>query len=466
MTLELANGKQNKFFTLESEGKNRYYIEEFDAEETKGLNNVYLLAKEVLENSIILDVGCAQGRFGKTLKEKKCTVYGIDLDEDAIEYARNSGYYDKVFVMDITDKNSYEYKEFTNTVNQVDVIIISDVFEHIADPTKLLLESSRLLKEDGIILISIPNIAHMDILLNLMNDKFNYQDMGILDNTHLKFFTKTSFVDWINQINQTFEYINFDCEYLGATFYNNEFLNTIKRDYNELFEVLEYSPNYNGFQILFKITKLSEGSIPLQLKKLQEEPKVDVVEILGRELKGKINSIQKHKPVEGERLWYEQQLNYKQNAIEEKDNYIKALEDSVQWHSEKENKTIIEKKDNYIKALEDSVEWYYEKEKENKIIIEKKDNYIKAIEDSIEWYRENEKKNNTITEEKDNYIKAIEDSVEWYRENEKNLNELIEKKEYEYKQEILELRKKVFNMENSRSWRLTKFLRRANNREV
>jgi len=442
ITLELANGKQNKFFTLESEGENRYYIEDFNAEETKGLNNVYLLAKEVTENSIVLDIGCAQGNFGKILKEKNCTVYGIDLDEKAIEYAKNSGYYDEVFIMDVTNKDSDEYRDFINRVNQVDAIVISDVFEHVVDPTKLLLESSKLLKEDGIILISVPNVAHMDILLNLMNDKFNYQDMGILDNTHLKFFTKTSFVDWIQQINETFDEINFDCEYLGATFYNNEFLSIMERDYSELFTILENSPNYNGLQILFKITKLSKDKSPVELKKLHDEPKIEVVKILGNALKGKINNIENHKPVEGQRLWYEMKLKDMKTIMEQKDKYIEELEDSVHWHVDK------------VQELNKAVNWYRENDKNIQINIEQKDQYIKELEDSVHWHIDK--------------VQELNKAIEWHQENDKNVKVFIEQKESEleeqknkYKQEILELRKKIFDMENTRSWRWTKFLRRG-----
>jgi len=439
--LELANGKKNKFFTLETEGENRYYIEDFNAEETKGLNNVYLLAKEVPENSIVLDVGCAQGNFGKILKQKNCTIYGIDLDEKAIQYAEKSGNYNNVFLLDVTDKTSATYKQFENTVKEVDVVIISDVFEHIVNPTKILLEFASLLKENGIFLISVPNVSHIDILLNLMNDKFNYQDMGILDNTHLKFFTKTSFIDWIEQINETFDDIKFDCEYLEATFYNNDFLNVIKNNYYELFKILENSINYNGLQILFKLTKLPKSSIPQQLKRLQDEPKTDVVEILGNALKGKVNNVQNHNIVEGERLWYEQQLKWhKENLknaeelIGQKDKYIKELEESVNWHIEK------------IHELNMAVEWYRENEKNVQTIIGEKDNYIKELEDSVNWHVEK--------------VGELNRAVEWYRENEINMKELIEEKENKFKQEIFELRKKIFNMENSRSWRWTKFLRK------
>jgi O-antigen biosynthesis protein len=470
MTLELANGKNNKFFTLKSEGENRYFIADFDEEQTKGLNNVYLLAKEVKEKSVVLDIGCGQGRFGKVLKKRECTVYGIDYDQNAIEYAKNSGYYNDVFIMDITDDNYDERSTINKLVNQVDVILMSDILEHVPDPTKILLKYSRFLKEEGIFLISVPNVAHIDILLNLMNDKFNYQDIGILDNTHLKFFTKSSFIDWINQINEKYNDINLDCEYLGATFYNNEFLNRIKKDYNELFTILENCLNYNGLQILFKITKLSQDQVPLKLKILKEEEETDIVEILGNSLKGKINNVQNHRLVEGERLWYEQKIKYLQIEIEEKDNYINELEKNVQWHAdkvqelnkaldwhsenEKTTKTNMEKKDNYIKELEENLqwhgdklkelnkalEWYSENEKNIQTNIIEKDNYINELEKNVQWHAdkvqelnkaldwhsENEKITKTNMEKKDNYIKELEENLQWHGDKLKELNKALD----------------------------------------
>lgn len=454
--MELANGKTNKFFTLEDEGENRYCLEDFDAEASKGVTNVYSLAKEIKSNSIVLDVGCAQGRFGKILKEKNCTLYGIDIDEKAVEYAKNRGYYDKVFVMDVTDKDSDAYKENISKIQLVDVIILSDLLEHVIDPTRLLLEYSKLLKDGGDILISVPNAAHIDILLNLMNDKFNYQDMGILDNTHLKFYTKTSFIDWIIQINETFQDIKFDCRYLGATFYNNTFIKEIKEKYNELFTILENSRNYNGLQIMFKLTKLPIGSETLELEKLKAESKIDVVEILGEALKGKIVTDQNHKIVEGERLWYEQQLKILKEGInwhhendKKAQEYVKELEDGLNWHNENDKKV-----QEYIKELEEGLNWH----NENNSKVQK---YIKELEEGLNWHNENSKK----TQE---YIKKIEEGINWHNENNKNMQEYIEQREIEIesqrkkdKKELLELRKKVFDMENSRSWRWTKIFRKS-----
>ena len=432
--MELANGEKNKFFTINE--KNRYYLKNFNAQETKGQNSVYLLSENVPNNSIVLDVGCGQGRFGEILKKKGCKLYGIDLDEEAIKYANMSGNYDKTFILDITKKDSIEYDSFLNEINEkIDVIILSDIFEHIADPTSLLLECYNILKEYGIILVSVPNIAHVDIVLNLLNDNFNYQDMGILDNTHLKFFTKSSFVDWISQVNETFYNINLECKYLGATFYNNKYLNKIKRDYSELFTILENSTNYNGLEILFKLIKFKEKDELLELNKLKEEEKTDVVKILGEALKGKINIDQKHKIIKGERLWYEQQLNNVKEADLKKNKYIRALEESIEWY--KKSKEKIEEND------------------------KRKDKYIRALEESIEWHKKNVEKIEENDKRKDNYISVLEESIEWYKKNNQDMLIDIKNKDSNYqieydklKNEVFELRKRIFNIENSYIWKV------------
>ena len=65
-----------------------------------------------------------------------------------------------------------------------------------------------MLKDNGKILVSIPNIAHYDIIRGLFNDQFNYSKVGILDNTHIRFFTKKLFAQFIDEINDYWNILN------------------------------------------------------------------------------------------------------------------------------------------------------------------------------------------------------------------------------------------------------------------
>jgi O-antigen biosynthesis protein len=475
--MELANGKSNKFFTPAGQCENRYFTEIFDAEKSKGQNDVFLLASEIPDNSLVLDIGCAQGKFGLELKKKNCKVYGIDIDKSAAEYATKSGNYEKVFVMDITKTKHTDCEKLFYPVKKFDAIIFSNVLEHLPDPTAVLCQYSNFLKDNGIVLVSVPNVANMDICLNLMNGKFNYTDTGILDNTHLKFFTKSSFAEWIHQINETYKKVKFDCCYIGATFYESAYINEIRNKFPELYSILGQYENYNGLELLFVLKKIPCDSAAVHLSDLLAENQVDVVHILGETVKGNTVNLAAVKPVEGEKLWYENQfleLNQKLQQVnqdakkycdqKDKENaeakeYIYTLEKELQ----KKNAECCSAQE-YVKEIEKRVE---EKARENAEAkeyiqnlgkeLQKKDaeccsaqEYVKEIEKRIEEkVRENA--------EAKEYIKNLEKELqkknaeccsaqEYVKEIEKRIEEKVwenaEAKEY-IKNLEKELQKKI-----------------------
>lgn len=73
-----------------------------------------------------------------------------------------------------------------------DVIICADVLEHLSDPARVLASLLRYLGRDGLVIVSVPNIAHLWVRLQLLIGRFDYTDRGILDRTHLRFFTRKS----------------------------------------------------------------------------------------------------------------------------------------------------------------------------------------------------------------------------------------------------------------------------------
>lgn len=136
-----------------------------------------------LSNQRILDVGCASGLLGAQLKSNGNFVYGIDSDVSQLKIA--SKQLDVVKRIDITKPNPNLPRDF-------DVIIFADVLEHIYDPAAALKEFCQLLAPGGQIVISLPNIACINVRLGLLLGQFNYQDYGVLDKTHIRFFTLKS----------------------------------------------------------------------------------------------------------------------------------------------------------------------------------------------------------------------------------------------------------------------------------
>ena len=478
--MELANAKSNRFFTPEVEGENnRYFIEDFDAEATKGTNNVLMLTDEIIDGSVVIDIGCAQGNFGKILKAKKCIIYGIEKNKSAAEKALKSGFYNNVFLTDLMDMESAEFKRFSKDIFDADVIILSDVLEHLVEPTKAIINYSKFLRNNGIILISIPNIAHIDIILNLMNGRFNYSDLGILDNTHLKFFTKSSFLEWIIQINNTSKEIKFDCEYLGSTFYNNDFIQEIKTNYPQLFSILEQCENFNSLQILFKLKKISKNEEVKNLEKLILEPKKDIVSTLGRALKNVFESNGVTQTSKGERFWFERQIQTLKNGItwhqnndikskqyiRQLENRVKELEDGIAWHQNNDikSKQYIQQLENRVKELEDGIAWHQDNDIKRKQYTQRLENRVKELENGIVWHQDNDEKSKLYIQQLENRIRELDGHIIWHNSNNEDLSKNIiyledQLKISENKNNIL--RSKIYQMESSLSWKITKWMRR------
>lgn len=144
-----------------------------------------IILKNIKPDTKVFDVGCTDGFFAKVLKEEKnCEVIGLELDHYLAERAKR--YCREVFTGDL------ETVEPKVKENYFDYIVFGDVLEHLKDPQKILEKYQKFLKPNGRIIISLPNIAFIKIRLGLLFGKFNYTKVEILDETHLRFYTKYS----------------------------------------------------------------------------------------------------------------------------------------------------------------------------------------------------------------------------------------------------------------------------------
>lgn len=141
----------------------------------------------ISQNATCLDVGCWTGNLGKALIEnKRCTVDGIDFRQDVLNVAKENGYRE-TFLINFNNDLPYQIKE------RYDCIIFADILEHLVNPEKVLRFFRKNLTEDGFFLVSVPNIAFLKQRIDLFLGKFNYNPSGgIMDKTHLRFFTKES----------------------------------------------------------------------------------------------------------------------------------------------------------------------------------------------------------------------------------------------------------------------------------
>ncbi len=132
----------------------------------------------------ILDIGCGSGLLGKTIKAANASavVYGLDYSDSAGKLA--------VKVLDRYDTVDLDNQNLPHYDRRFDLIIIGDVLEHLKRPDQLLNTLHEVLAVAGVVLISVPNVAHFRIRKTLLAGRFRYTDTGILDRTHLKFFTR------------------------------------------------------------------------------------------------------------------------------------------------------------------------------------------------------------------------------------------------------------------------------------
>ncbi len=152
-----------------------------------GLNE-FLLRHVPSSAQRILEIGCARGRLGYELKRQQPTrtVLGIERDPAAAQVAR--GRLDEVFVCDV---------EFTLPdiePGSLDCVIFGDVIEHLYDPESILRSARELLSPDGVILVCVPNICHFSIVKALLRADPMYQPSGLLDATHIRFFSHATFI--------------------------------------------------------------------------------------------------------------------------------------------------------------------------------------------------------------------------------------------------------------------------------
>jgi methionine biosynthesis protein MetW len=136
--------------------------------------------------SRVLDIGCATGYLARALRESKgCRVIGIEIDPDAAQAAASAC--DTVIQGDIEDPGV-----LAQAGTDYQVVIMADVLEHLRQPGDALRRIRTLLAPSGMLLLSVPNVAHFTVRKNLLLGRFERTDRGILDRSHLHFFTLAS----------------------------------------------------------------------------------------------------------------------------------------------------------------------------------------------------------------------------------------------------------------------------------
>jgi O-antigen biosynthesis protein len=130
----------------------------------------------------VLDVGCHTGKFGAVLKQKGCRVSGLEIDRAAAEQAKAR--LDAVRVGNVETPDT-----FASFEKQFDAILFLDSLEHCQWPGEVLKRARAFLTPQGFLIASIPNVANWSIRTRLLFGKFEYEPTGLMDESHLRFYT-------------------------------------------------------------------------------------------------------------------------------------------------------------------------------------------------------------------------------------------------------------------------------------
>jgi len=145
------------------------------------------------DSARVLEIGCSEGYFGAALRADGHEVWGIETNAiaaDTAEAVLDRVYRDSIEAFLLAD-------EFVD--ERFDAVVFGDVLEHLLDPRRVLSAVSDRLTERGVIIASVPNVAHERVRMMLLEGRWDYSATGIMDNTHLHFFTRDTVVELFSQ---------------------------------------------------------------------------------------------------------------------------------------------------------------------------------------------------------------------------------------------------------------------------
>jgi 2-polyprenyl-3-methyl-5-hydroxy-6-metoxy-1,4-benzoquinol methylase/glycosyltransferase involved in cell wall biosynthesis len=177
----------------------------------KPLNNYYaninldLLNRIPLSAQNVLEIGCGQGKLGGAFKGRQPLVkyFGVELMPEEAKIAAT--HLDAVVCANIELDHQIP-KQFLTSKNAdelFDALVLGDVLEHLQDPWKLLREAHQWMAPNSTCIVCIPNVGHWSVVQQLLKGRFDYAEAGLLDKTHLRFFTLETAIEMLRQAGWT-----------------------------------------------------------------------------------------------------------------------------------------------------------------------------------------------------------------------------------------------------------------------
>ncbi|MGI8751477.1 MAG: class I SAM-dependent methyltransferase [Acidimicrobiales bacterium] len=140
----------------------------------------------------VLDVGCSVGVLASALRDRGHRVTGIEADGQLAQMARSSGNLEKLIEADVEQLA----RDGADPGGPFDCVVMADVLEHLRDPWAVVRWASRVLGPDGSVVISVPNIRHLETFWSLLvKRRWPYKPVGIFDRSHLRWFAYGNLTD-------------------------------------------------------------------------------------------------------------------------------------------------------------------------------------------------------------------------------------------------------------------------------
>lgn len=231
--------------------KYEYLIDEINPDTSHGK-----IIERIAPGSVVLECGCASGYITRYLSEKlNCSMYVVEREEEGFQKARR-------YALDgiCADLMSDDWPEYF-AGKKFDFITFMDVLEHIYDPGKVLEMALPLLKDEGQILVSIPNICHNDIIMKLVYNDWEYTPLGLLDDSHIRFWGLRNLVGFFQ--NAGFKIIDLDYTICPTTFSEQD-TSVVRPADPILYEMLRNRPYGEVYQFIITLEKAVETGNKLQ----------------------------------------------------------------------------------------------------------------------------------------------------------------------------------------------------------